>query len=162
MDLTWITERIALGGGIWNDGRMIELVRMDVTHIIDLQIEFDDRPLAAPYGVQVLWNPLEDDFQPKPVEAFRAGVEFAREALTVADSKLYIHCAAGIHRAPMMTLAVVCDVLGWEMQAAMNTIQRLRPVVDFADVYVESVREFLAASAARDAREISGPRRSRP
>jgi hypothetical protein len=42
----------------------------------------------------------------------------------------------------MMTLAVLC-AQGWEMPEAMQTISSRRPVVDFADVYVESVERFL-------------------
>ena len=64
MDMTWVTDRIAVGGGIWNDDKMIEVVRAGITHIIDMQIEFDDTRLAEPYGVQVLWNPTDDDFRP--------------------------------------------------------------------------------------------------
>ena len=98
MDMTWITDRIAVGGGIWNEDNMKELVRKGVTHIIDMQIEFDDRPLAEPHGVQVLYNPTDDDFQIKPPDLFQRGVEFALEALNDPDSVLYIHCAAGVHR----------------------------------------------------------------
>ena len=46
-----------------------------------MQIEFDDTPLAEPYGMKVLWNPTDDDFQPKPPEIFQRGVDFAMEAL---------------------------------------------------------------------------------
>ncbi|HKW16220.1 MAG TPA: dual specificity protein phosphatase [Terriglobales bacterium] len=142
IDITWITDRIALGGGIWNPENMAELTRMGITHIIDMQIEFDDTPLAEPHGIQVLWNATDDDFQPKPPELFERGVEFAAEALDQAGSKLFIHCAAGVHRAAMMTLGVLCS-MGWEMGDAMETISSRRPVVDFADVYVNSVQNFL-------------------
>ena len=47
MDMTWVTDRIALGGGIWNERNMIELAQAGITHVIDMQIEFDDTPLAA-------------------------------------------------------------------------------------------------------------------
>src|SRR5256885_5045765 len=107
MDLTWLTEQIAVGGGIWTDAKMIEVVRAGVTHIIDMQIEFDDTRLAEPYGVDVLWNPVDDDFQPKPPEVFARGVEFAQAALEQPQARLFIHCAAGVHRAPMMALAVL-------------------------------------------------------
>ena len=143
MDMTWVTDRIAVGGGIWNDQNMEELVTMGVTHIIDMQIEFDDRPVAEPYGVKVLYNPTDDDFQVKPPELFQKGVEFALEALDDPHSKIYIHCAAGVHRAPMMTLAVM-RTLGWSLKDAKNLIQRRRWVVDFADAYVESVENFMA------------------
>ena len=142
-----MTDRIAVGGGIWNDENMEELVRHGVTHIIDMQIEFDDRPLAEPYPVEVLFNPTDDDFLPKPPELFQAGVDFALEALDEPQSRIYIHCAAGVHRAPMMTLAIL-RVLGWSLQDAKTLIQDKRYVVDFAECYVQSVENFVRAYEA--------------
>ena len=142
MDMTWVTDRIAVGGGIWTDDKMIEVVRAGVTHIIDMQIEWDDTKLAEPYGVKVLWNPTDDDFRPKTPELFQRGVEFAIEALEDGDSKLFIHCAAGVHRAPMMTLAVL-RATGWTLEDAIELIEIRRPVADFAQVYVDSVEEFM-------------------
>jgi len=121
---------------------MIEVARAGVTHIIDMQIEFDDTRLAAPYGIKVLWNATDDDFQPKPPELFQRGVEFALSALDDAEARVYIHCAAGVHRAPMMTLAVL-RAMGFSLQVAMDMIQSRRHVVDFAEVYVQSVEEFM-------------------
>ena len=142
MDITWLNDRLAVGGGIWNAENMAKVKAAGITHIIDMQIEFDDTKLAAPHGIEVLWNPIDDDFQPKPPEVFQRGVDFATEALEQDGSKLFIHCAAGVHRAPMMTLAVLCS-LGWEPGAAQDLIEKERPVVDFADVYVRSVERFL-------------------
>ncbi len=149
MDLTWVTDRISVGGGIWNDQNMTELVRLGVTHIINMQIEFDDRPLAEPHPVTVCHSPTDDDFQPKPPRLFQKAVEFALQALDEPENKVFIHCAAGVHRAPMMTLALL-RVLGWSLDDAKELIQGRRYVVDFADVYVESVEEFVRAyDAAR-------------
>jgi protein-tyrosine phosphatase len=149
MDMTRITERVALGGGIWTDSNMREVARAGVTHIIDMQIEFDDTALARPHGIEVLWNPINDDFQAKPADIFRVGVEFAEAALQQEGAKLYIHCAAGVHRAAMMTLALLCAT-GWEIGEAMEFIQDKRPVVDFADVYVRSVKNFMAELEAEE------------
>jgi protein-tyrosine phosphatase len=151
MDMTWVTERVALGGGIWNARNMEEIVQAGVTHVLDMQIEFDDRPLAEPYGVRVLWNPTDDDFLPKPPELLKRGVDFALEALGDPEARVYIHCAAGVHRAPMMTLAVLC-AMDLEIDAAMVLIETRRPVVDFADVYVESVRRFLESRVTAEQR----------
>jgi protein-tyrosine phosphatase len=142
MDMTWVTERIALGGGIWTADKMAEVARAGITHIIDMQIEFDDTNLAQPHGIEVLWNPIDDDFQPKPPQIFQRGVDFAIEALGGGETRLFIHCAAGVHRAPMMTLAVLCSI-GWSQEEALELIEKRRPVVDFADVYVRSVEKFL-------------------
>ena len=144
MDITWLTDRIGVGGGIWNSENMAKVAREGITHIIDMQIEFDDTPLAKHHGIEVLWNPTDDDFEPKPAGLFRRGVDFAEEALDGAEAKLFIHCAAGVHRAPMMALAVLGS-MGWDLEDAMQLIEGRRPVADFADVYVDSVREFLEA-----------------
>ena len=140
--MTWVTDRIAVGGGIWNDIKMVEVADEGVTHIINMQIEFDDRHLALPYNIHVLWNPTDDDFLFKPPELFRRAVDFAFDALERLNSKIFIHCAAGVHRAPMMTLAVLC-AMGWSLHDAMRLIEQRRPVVDFAEVYVRSVQEFI-------------------
>jgi protein-tyrosine phosphatase len=143
MDITWVTDRIAVGGGIWSAENMAVVAREGITHIIDMQIEFDDTPLGREQGIEVLWNPTDDDFEPKPAALFERGVEFAKAALEDGDdAKVFIHCAAGVHRAPMMTLAVMGS-LGWDVDEAMDLIQARRPVADFAEVYVESVERFL-------------------
>ena len=142
MDITWLTDRIAVGGGIWTSDNMAKVARAGITHIIDMQIEFDDTPLAQAYGIEVLWNPTDDDFEEKPVELFRRGVDFALSALEGADAKVFIHCAAGVHRAPMMALALL-GAMGWGMDDAMLMIEARRPAADFAAVYVESVEKFL-------------------
>ena len=70
MDMTWVTGRIAVGGGIWHEENRAAVAQAGITHVIDMQIEFDDTPIAEPFGVEVLWNPVDDDFQPKKVEVF--------------------------------------------------------------------------------------------
>src|ERR1700730_1998402 len=90
MDMTWVTGRIAVGGGIWTAENMAQVARAGVTHILDMQIEFDDTSLAEPHGITVLWNPIDDDFQLKPPEVFQYGVDFALEALDHEGTKLFI------------------------------------------------------------------------
>jgi protein-tyrosine phosphatase len=142
IDITWVTERIGVGGGIWTAENMAAVARAGITHIIDMQIEFDDTHLAGPHGIAVCWNPVDDDFEPKPPEVFARGVEFALPALEEDGTKLFVHCAAGVHRAPMMTLALLA-VMGWTVEDAMELIEGRRAVADFAEVYVRSVEDFL-------------------
>ena len=146
-DVSWVTGRIAVGGGIWNAENMAAVARAGVTHIIDMQVEFDDTPLGETHGVEVLWNPTDDDFQPKPATVFQRGVDFAIQALDRPGTKLFIHCAAGVHRAPMMTLALL-GALGWKLRDGIRLIESRRPEADFADVYVRSVERFLAGYQA--------------
>jgi len=155
MDLSWITKRIAVGGGIWNADTMADVARTGVTHIVDMQVEFDDTDLAEPHGIRVMWNPIDDDFQPKPPEVFQEAVTFAQAALDEPETKLLIHCAAGVHRAPMMALAVLGS-MGWTLTDAMDLIEARRPVVDFAEVYVSSVERFLAEAERSGQRLVVG------
>ncbi len=60
----------------------------------------------------------------------------------IREAKLFVHCAAGVHRAPMMALAVLCAT-GYSLEQAKRLIQTKRYVVDFAEVYVRSVEDFL-------------------
>ena len=81
----------------------------------------------------------------RPMKDLKVGyarVDFAERAMKDETARVFVHCAAGVHRAAMMTLAILCAD-GWELQDAMRTIVSRRPVVDFADVYVESVERFL-------------------
>jgi len=142
VDITWVTERIGVGGGIWTAENMAAVSRSGITHIIDMQIEFDDTALAGPHGIAVCWNPIDDDFEAKPAEVFERGVEFGLAALEEEEAKLFVHCAAGVHRAPMMTLALL-GVMGWKIEDAVELIEARRPVADFAEVYVRSVERFL-------------------
>jgi hypothetical protein len=144
LDINWVTERIAVGGWVETDEKMQAAAKCGITHIIDMTWECDDTPLAKPYGIEVLVNAVEDDFNPKAPEILQQGVDFAVAALAKPDAKLLIHCVAGRHRGPMMALAVFCG-LGWAMEDAMRLLSERRPVVDWAPVYVESVRSFLAS-----------------
>jgi len=147
MDMSWVTDRIAVGGGIWTEDKMIEVVQAGITHIIDMQAEWDDTRMAAPYGIKVLWNPTDDDFRRKPPELLQRGVQFALDALNDGDARLFIHCAAGVHRAPMMALAVL-RALGFSLEDGLDMIESRRPAADFADVYVQSVEEFMRSYQA--------------
>ena len=151
MDLSWITDRIAVGGGIWNAGNMAELAALGITHIVNMQIEFDERALAVPHNIEVLWNPVDDDFLPKPPDVFQRGVRFAQDALSNNSSRLYVHCAAGVHRGPTMALAILC-AQGYDLEEAKRLIQEKRYVVDWAEVYVKSVEDFLKSYASANTR----------
>lgn len=126
---------------------MQELARRGFTHILSVQDDFDDRPLAEPWGIAVCWNPAPDDFQPKPPEFFQRAIEFGREALASATQKLYVHCAAGVHRGPLAALAILADC-GMDLESGQALIKARRPVVDFPAVYVDSLRSYLESQAA--------------
>ncbi len=142
LDLNWVSDRIAVGGWVETEDKMRAVARLGITHIINMAWEHDETAEASKYDIKVLLNTTDDDFQPKGCELLERGVEFALRSLEEKNSKLLIHCVAGRHRGPMMTLAVFC-AQGWSMERAMAHIAACRPIVDWSPVYVESVKTFL-------------------
>ena len=153
LDYQFVTERLAVGGSIRTIEDMREIARAGITHVINMQIEFDNRSLSDGTGVRILWNGCDDDYLPKPPEVFWSGVLFALEALESAEGKVLFHCAAGIHRSPLMALAVL-RVLGHVQQEAVGMIVRARPVAEFPPLYLESVEEFVREFQAAAEGEI--------
>jgi hypothetical protein len=139
-DITWLTDRIAVGGGIWTAGNMATVAGVGITHIINMQIEFDDTPLARVHGIEVLWNPTDPDFEPS-IKLFERGVNFAQKVLARPGTKLLIHSACGERRAPLMTLAVLGSI-GWNLYTALELIENKRPGTDFTYEAVQSVAGF--------------------
>jgi protein-tyrosine phosphatase len=142
LDYHFVTERLAVGGAIRTPENMRELVTAGFTHVVNVQKEFDDSAIQDGSGMQVLWNGCEDDFLPKPSAWFWTGVRFALEALAEPDTKVLFHCAAGIHRSPLMLLAVL-RVLGYERRQAMDMISDARPQANFPPIYIMSVEDFM-------------------
>ena len=142
LDVEYVTDRMALGSSIRTAEGMQELARLGFTHVVNMQIEFDNRRLSEGTGIQVLWNGIEDDFLPKPSEFFWTGVRFALDALQKPESKILFHCAAGIHRSPLMLLTVL-RVLGHGEDEAIGMILDARPQAGFPPLYLASLDEFL-------------------
>ncbi len=144
MDIDFILDRrLAIGGGIWTAEAMAELARRGFTHIVNLQVEFDERALAAAAGLEALWNPTDDDFRPKPAEFFERAAQFALAALEGETAQLYVHCAAGVHRAPLAAAAILIG-LGYDLDDAIRLIARRRLLAEFPEVYVDSLRYWAA------------------
>ena len=143
LDYDWVTDRLAVGGAIWTHRNMRLLAAAGVTHVVNMQMEFNDSEISDGTGVSVLWNPCDDDFLEKPPELLRQGVEFAVRAYQEPDSRIYFHCSAGVHRGPMMLLAFL-SARDMSMDEAMALIHSKRPIVDFPEVYRNSVERFLA------------------
>jgi protein-tyrosine phosphatase len=150
VDYQFVTDRLAVGGSIGTAENMRAIAQAGITHVVNMQVEFDDRAISDGTGVRVLSNGCDDDFMPKPAELFWNAVSFALAALREPDAKVLFHCAAGIHRSPLMLLAVM-RALGYELETAVTMIVAARPQCDFPFVYLESLENFV------DGYRASGP-----
>lgn len=149
LDYQMVTDRIGVGAEIRTPANMARIAAAGFTHIVSMQEDVDDGAMAAPYGIQVHWERILDDYEPKAPEHFARVVAFARETLSDPTAKLYLHCYAGVHRGPLMTLAVLRS-LGHTSGEAQFLIKSARKVVDFPEVYLKSLDEYFATVAAYD------------
>ena len=142
VDYQFVTGQLAVGGSIDTAENMRALAGSGITHVVNMQSEFDDHAITDGAGVQVLWNGCEDDFLPKPSDLFWKGVQFTLEALVNPNAKVLFHCAAGVHRSPLMLLAVL-RILGHDRRQAMDMIMEARPQANFPPIYIMSVEDFV-------------------
>lgn len=106
LNLSWITEELAIGGSFPGE-RLEELVRDHrVGAIIDLRQEArDDEELLRRHGVRFLYLPTLD-FHGSSPEMLDEGVAFA-EAQIAAGRRVLAHCHFGIGRSATLALCVL-------------------------------------------------------
>ncbi len=157
MDFDYILDRrLAVGGGIWTREAMAELARLGFTHVLNLQAEFDDSGLAAECGVAAFWIPTEDDLAAKPAEFFERVADCALAALSGDKARVYVHCAAGVHRGPLATAAILY-ALGFDVEDAMALVAARRLIAEFPDVYAASLRAWAEARMVQLAVDPDNP-----
>ncbi len=96
-----------------------------ISAVVNMRAEVDDaaRGLALEH---YLWLPTVDDAVPS-LEELQRGADFIA-AQIAAKRGVYIHCAAGVGRAPLMAAAYLVST-GMSPEIAWSTIRRRRAFV---------------------------------
>jgi protein-tyrosine phosphatase len=93
--------------------------------VVNMRIERDDRAFGlAPEKYCHL--PTVDDQAPS-IELLQQGIEFIDEVIS-SGGKVYIHCGAGVGRAPTMAAAYLIST-GLSLETALEKIRRVRPFI---------------------------------
>lgn len=117
------------------------LEKWGIDSVVNMRREFDDRSL----GIEIPnyhHIPLVDDTAPS-VEELESGVKFITENID-RGGKVYIHCGAGVGRAPTMASAYLISK-GMTPKEAEETIRAKRSFIRM----VRLQRDVLAAYAAK-------------
>ena len=119
---------------------------LGIVAVVNMREESDDaqRGLALDH---YLWLSITDDTSPTPEELER-GAEFIRHHIAEGHG-VYIHCAAGVGRAPLMAAAYLVDT-GMSAAQAWNTIRQARPFIRPTPSQITALDAF----AARDKNHI--------
>lgn len=143
LNLSWITEELAIGG-CFPDDRVEELVRDHrVGAIIDLRQEAcDNEELLRRHGVHFLYLPTID-FQGSSREMLDEGVAFA-EAHIAAGRRVLAHCHFGIGRSSTLVLCVLV-ARGYAPLEALALAKEQRTLVSPSPQQYEAWAAWLSA-----------------
>lgn len=119
------------------------LERAGITHIINLRSEFDDRSYGLTIGEAqsdtYCYLPTIDD-DPISAEDIETGIAFIGSAIE-NGGKVYIHCSAGVGRAPSMAAAFLISK-GCGTEEALELIRQARPFIKPTAVQISALKLF--------------------
>jgi dual specificity phosphatase 3 len=129
----FVTDHLLVGGDLDTRNprtaraQLAELVRLGMTHLVDVRVEWDDLDYVAEHapGVGYLHHGVDDAGQRLPLEWFDEGVRWVLDAIEAGGTVL-AHCHMGINRGPSLGYAVML-AQGWDPVEALDAIRRARP-----------------------------------
>jgi len=126
-------------GGQYRRRGWPRLAARGITAVVNVRVEFDDNDagIAPP---RYLYLPAVDD-EPPTLEQLRAGVTFIAEEIARGGG-VYVHCGAGIGRAPAMVAAYLAST-GLTPDQAWARIREVRPFIRPKPVQVAQVERFV-------------------
>ena len=142
LEYSRVTESLYVGPQYRENGKRA-LLRAGITHIVNMRAEFDDAEHGLTLGVngaaRYCHLPTIDD-DPISAAHIREGIAFIERALA-EGGKVYIHCTAGVGRAPSMAAAYLISK-GCGVDEALDLIRAVRPFIKPTPVQICALSEF--------------------
>ncbi len=132
-----ITPGLFVGGKI-NRAGWKQLESWGVSVLINLRVEKDDLQLGI-HPQQYLWIPTIDG-TPPTLEQLTKAARVTQRAIA-EGRKVYIHCAAGVGRAPTTAAAYLMST-GMGRDEAIRYIQQRRPIAEPGQWQRQRLTEF--------------------
>jgi len=135
--IAWVLPRLAVGSAPSTTADVRRLVTLGVTDVLDLRLHpvdlgVDTSNASAIYagtGIRYHSTPMHDNGTQKTVAQYVDAVSFVRDALAKANTKVFVHCAAGQYRSPAVVYAVL-RAMGDSHETAWARITGVRQVYD--------------------------------
>jgi len=122
LDLTWITDGLAIGGSV-PPPQIPALARERISAVVDMRGEgCDDPMLLARHQIELLHLPTIDFWPVSPTMLHR-GLTFVTDHLA-GGRRVLVHCACGIGRSAMLALCVLVEHGYTPLDALLLTKQR--------------------------------------
>ncbi|MFT6406997.1 MAG: protein-tyrosine phosphatase [Arenicella sp.] len=151
-----IEANIFLGSAPQSSIDVARLKQMKITAVLSLQSDADFK------SHRIDWKKLQNAYQQNNISVQRfAIVDFdevdlgnklaepvqALNALLAGGHRAYVHCNAGVCRAPATVLAYLCHYRGMSIQGGLEFLRRSRPQVH---PYISAVEKSLVKLALSD------------
>lgn len=135
--LDWITPNLAIGGEI----RDLELLRSKgISALINLQAEHnDDETRLRECGMEYLRLPIKDGHAPN-INQIQKMVDWVN-LQSSQGRKIYMHCAAGVGRAPTMAIAFLIS-MGFTAEEARIQVKMKHVDTDLGPRQVAATIEY--------------------
>ena len=146
---TEITPDLHVGGQYLRWGWSL-LEKRGVTAVVNMRDEYDDQE-AGIAPSRYLYLPTVDN-TPPTMEDLQSGVNFIREELE-RDGRVYIHCEAGVGRAPTMAAAYLVSQ-GMGPAAAWDLLRERRPFIRPTLGQRKQIQHFAREVAGDEAVEV--------
>ncbi len=143
MPFVKITPKLYVGPQLDRSGWR-RLNKLGVTSIVNLRVEMDDREKGI-HPDHYLWLPTIDHTSPT-VEQMKKGAAFIKERIDAGES-VYIHCAAGVGRAPLVAAAYLVSE-GMTVEQARTFLRERRPFISQSDSQKQRLIQFAEAIGA--------------
>ena len=119
------------------------LLKAGITHIVNMRSEFDDALYDLTLGDNIpdyyCHLPTVDD-EPISERHIAKGIQFIDSAIRVGG-RVYIHCSAGVGRAPSMAAAYLISC-GYSAEDALDQIRRVRPFIKPTPMQIAALKQF--------------------
>jgi protein-tyrosine phosphatase len=144
VDTSQVAPGLFVGGQHYRHG-LPQMAALNISATLSLREEADDTVRGVALA-RHLWLPAVDDTPPTLDQLSRA-VEFTRQSLSEGRG-VYIHCTAGVGRAPTTAAAYLVST-GLTPAEAWALIRRTRPFIRPRSVQVDQVDRFYEEQGTR-------------
>lgn len=134
-----VTPSLYVGSQYRKPGKLL-LAEKGIDAVVNLRIEFDD----AAHGLApelYCYLPAIDDQAPT-LEQLDEGVRFIKSVIG-SGKKVYIHCGAGVGRAPTMAAAYLLST-GMSLEDSLNLIRQARPFIYITPPQMKQLETYAA------------------
>ncbi len=133
-------------GGQFSARQWPAIHQLGVRAVLSLQAERAD-PFIEPFPIRSL-RLLVPDFHPPTLNQLDEGVHFIAQAIS-DGLPVFVHCHAGVGRAPLMTAAYLMARHGISYRAALTKLRMARPIIRPNQRQMQRLHEYEQLLARR-------------